>query len=452
MDGFKRLIPTLVILLITFGCTTGIVRGAVSSLEPRDFTVIGVAESGQDQFQVYREAMENGLRKAFTLAREADPNRSVLSNNDPEKDLVTLQQEIGVVDFRVLRYWTEENQFRIELKVWLGDSQSQPPRAGSLNRQPKVSWSRETVDRIESITQYNLSLVINTIQSLEIVNPENGRLKRRIKVGLKPHQAYKDRYLVKNLQFLKVYSLELISVYSFTDIWDRHLPDLIKYYLVNDVLIVVEQTGIVRAFDWKDGTEIWQLPAIAQIEVASGGADRILLVFPTGELWAVNREGQKLWVKKFESPLANVPIVDKDDMVCLLNDGQLKIFDSETGRSVASWRTELIGGMKQMNLTMGQNEIYLLYNDLSNRGHLRVYHRWTGRLLWKVDWEEPVIPKLIRIPDAVIIGLPSIFEAREGLFGLKVWEERSIGRITDLYYYDPNLFVISGNRIYNYQL
>lgn len=452
MVGFKRLIPTLVILLITFGCTTGIVRGAVSSLEPRDFTVIGVAESGPDQFQVYREAMENGLRKAFALAREADPNRSVLSNNDLEKDLVTLQQEIGVVDFRVLRYWTEENQFRIELKVWLGDSQSQPPRAGSLNRQPKVKWSRETVDRIESITQYNLSLVIDTIQSLEIVSPENGRLKRRIKIGLKPHQAYKDRYLVKNLQFLKVYSLDLISVYSFTDIWDRRLPDLIKYYLVNDLLIAVEQTGIVRAFDWKDGTEIWQLPAIAQIEVASGGADRVLLVFPNGELWAVNRGGQKLWVKKFESPLATVPIVDKDDMVCLLNDGQLKIFDSETGRSVASWRTELIGGMKQMNLTMGQNEVYLLYNDSSNRGHLQVYHRWTGRLLWKVDWEESVIPKLIRISDAVIVGLPGIFEAREGLFGLKVWEERSIGRITDLYYYDPNLLVISGNRIYNYQL
>lgn len=452
MDGFKRIIPTLVILVITFGCTIGIVQGAVSSLTPQDFTVIGVAESGPDQFQVYREAMENGLRKAFALAREADPNQSLLANSDREKDLVTLQQEIGVVDFRVLRYWTEENQFQIELKVWLGDSRTQPPRAGSLNRQPRVIWSRETIDRIESISQYNSSLVVNTLQSLEIINSESGRLKRRIKVGLKPHQAYKDRYLVKNTQFLKVYSLELISIYSFTDIWDRRLPDMIKYNLVNDTLIVVEQTGLVRAFNWEDGQEIWQLPAIAQIEVASGGTDRVLLVFPTGELWAVNKAGQKLWVKKFESPLATVPVVDKDDMVCLLNDGQLKIFDTETGRSVASWKTDFAGGLRQVDLSMVQDEVYLLYNDSSNRGHLQVYHRWTGRLLWKVHWEEAIIPRLVRIADAVIVGLSGTFEAREGLFGLKVWEERSIGRITDLYYNDPNLLVISGNRIYAYHL
>ncbi|NLW45980.1 MAG: hypothetical protein GXY86_01375, partial [Firmicutes bacterium] len=286
MDGFRKIIPTLVMLVITFGSTIGIVQGAVSGIEPRDFTVIGVAQSGPDQLQVYREAMENGLRKAFALAREVDPNRSLLTNNDREKDLVTLQEEIGVVDFRPLRYWTEENQFRIELKVWLGASRNQSPRAGSLNRQPRVIWSRETIDRIESISQYNLSLVINTLQSLEIINPESGRLKRRIKIGLKPHQAYKDRYLVKNTQFLKVYSLELINIYSFTDIWDRRLPEMIKYNLVNDTIIVVEQTGLVRAFNWEDGQEIWQLPAIAQIEVASGGTDRVALVFPTGELWA----------------------------------------------------------------------------------------------------------------------------------------------------------------------
>ncbi|NLW48957.1 MAG: PQQ-binding-like beta-propeller repeat protein, partial [Firmicutes bacterium] len=174
--------------------------------------------------------------------------------------------------------------------------------------------------------------------------------------------------------------------------------------------------------------------------------------FPTGELWAINRAGQKIWVKKFESPLATVPVVDKDYMVCLLNNGQLNIFDSETGRSVASWQTDLAGGLRQVNLSIGQDEVYLLYNDSSNRGHLHVYHRWTGRLLWKVDWDEAIIPRLVRIADAVIVGLSGKFEAREGLFGLKVWEERSIGRITELYDNDPNLLVISGNRIYSYQL
>ncbi len=452
MEGFKKLIPTLVVLVITLGCTIGIVQGAVSNAEVRDFTVIGVSESGPDQVQVYREAMENGLRKAFALARNTDPNKSLLANYDNEKDLVTLQQEIGVVDFRVLRYWTEDSKFQIELRVWLGDSRSQPPRAGSLSRQPRVTWSRETVDRIDSISKYELSLVVNTLQSFEIINPKSGRLKRRIKTGFKPHQSYNDRYLVKNLQYLKVYSLELINIYSFTDIWDQQLPDLIKYYLVNDTLIVVEQNGTVRAFNWEDGLEVWQMPAITQVEIAYGGTDRTLLVFPTGELWAVNRGGQKLWVKKFESPLATVPIVDKEDMVCFLNDGQLKIFDSETGRSVASWKTTITSGFRQMNLSMGKNEVYLLYNDSSNKGHLYVYHRWTGRLLWKVDWEEAVIPNLIQISDAVIVGLSGTFEAREGLFGLKVWEERSIGRITGLYYNDPNLLVISGNRIYNYQL
>lgn len=452
MDGFKRLISIITVLVLTCGCTFGIIQGAVSNAEVREFTVISVAESGPDQVQVYREALENGLRKAFDLARQADQNKPLLATSDREKDLVTLQQEIGMVDFRVLRYWADQNQFFMELKVWIGDSRTQAPRAGSLSRQPKVDWSRETADRIEAISKYNLSLVVNTLQSLEIINPESGRLNRRIKTGFKPHLAYKDRYLVKNLEYLKVYSLELINIYSFTDIWDRKLPALIKYNLVNDILVIVEQTGTVRAFSWIDGHEMWQIPAISQVEIVSGGADRVLLVFPTGELWTINAMGQKLWVKKLETALAAVPVADKDELFCFLNDGQLKIFDTETGRGVASWQTGISGGLKQVNLSLGKNEAYILYNDLSNRGHLHVYHRWTGRLLWKVDWEEAVIPNLIQIPDAVIVGLSGTFEAHESLFGLKVWEERAIGRITGLYLDDPNLLVITGNRIYSYQL
>jgi hypothetical protein len=63
-----------------------------------------------------------------------------------------------------------------------------------------------------------------------------------------------------------------------------------------------------------------------------------------------------------------------------------------------------------------------------------------------------VVPNLIQISDAVIVGLSGTFEARERLFGLKVWEERTIGRITGLYFNDPRLMVIMGNRIYCYQL
>ena len=315
-----------------------------------------------------------------------------------------------------------------------------------------MEWSRETADRIESLSEYGLSLVINTLQSLEIVNPESGRLKRRIKTGFKPHLAYGDRYLIKNLEYLKVYSLDTINIYRFTDIWDQKLPNLVKYFLINDSLLVVEQNGLVRAFNWEDGREIWQLPAITQVEIGSGGSKQILLIFSTGELWSVNRLGQKVWVKRSESPLAAVPKVDKEDLVCLLQDGQLKIFDSETGRSIASWQTEIPERLRQVDLSFGDNEVYILYNDSVNRGHLHVYHRWTGRLLWKVDWDEAVIPNLIQISDAVIVGLSGTFEARERMFGLKVWEERTIGRITGLYFLDSRLMVIMGNRIYSYQL
>lgn len=452
MDGYKKKIPILTILLIIMSCPSGIVQGALSNSELRDFSVIGEAQSGPDQFQVYREALENGLRKAFALARQAEEDRSLLASTDQEKDLVTLQREIGLVDFRVLRYWTEQNRFRMEIKIWLGDSRNQPPRGGSLSRQPRVNWNRETVDRIESLSEFGLSLVINTLQTLEIVNPKSGKLKRRIKTGFKPHQAYGDRYLVKNLQYLKVYSLETINIYRFTDIWDQKLPDLVKYYLINDLLLVVEQTGLVRAFNWEDGSEMWRLPAITQVEIGDGGSDRTLLIFPSGELWAVNKLGQKIWLKTLESPLAAVPIVHKEDLVCLSKDGQLRIFDSETGRSIASWQTEIGNRSRHVNLSLGDNEVYILYNDQGNRGHLQAYHRWTGRLLWKVDWDEAVVPNLIQISDAVIVGLSGTFEARERLFGLKVWEERTIGRITGLYFNDPRLMVIMGNRIYCYQL
>ena len=452
MGSFKKSIPALVLFLLMLGFTGGAIDGAVSNQEVREFTVIGEATSGPDQFQVYREALEDGLRKAFSLARQGEPNRSLLGRPDQEKDLVTLQQEIGVVDFRVIRYWTEQNRFRMEIAVWQGDSKTQPPRVGSLNRQPRVNWSRETVDQVESITKFGHSLVINTLQSLEIINPEKGRLKRRIKTGLKPHGSYGNRYFIKNPEYLKVYSLESINIYRFTDIWDRKLPDLIKQYLIDDLLLVVEQTGLVRAFNWEDGRELWQLPAITQVEIGSSGNGRILLIFPSGELWNVDQLGQKLWVKKLESPLAAAPVVDKGYLVCFLMDGQLKIFDAETGRSIASWQTGTSSSLTQVNLSLGENEVYILFNDRGNRGHLQVYHRWTGRLLWKVDWDEAVVMNLVKISDEVIIGLSGTFEARENMFGLKVWEERTIGRITGLYYYDPGLIVMMGNRIYSYQL
>lgn len=450
MIGRKKLIPAILCLLI--GGTIGEVQGALSGPVSRELVVIGSAASGPDQTQVYREALENGLRRAFALARQTVTESALAVELDQDKDLVTLQREVGLVDFRVTRYWTENNQFRIELKVWLGDSRTQPPRAGGLSRQPRLAWSREMADRIEALSKYNHNLVINTRQSLEIINPKTGGLKRRIKTGFKPHLASGDRYLVKNLQYLKVYSLELLNIYSFTDIWAQKLPDLIKYQLINDVLYVVEQIGNVRAFNWHDGREMWQLPAITQVEIAPGGKDQVLLFFPGGELWAVNLQGQKTWVKKFESPLAAPPAVAKDDLFCFLEDGRFQVLAANTGGNIAAWEAGISGKLAQADLSVSDNEVYLLFNDALNRGHLRVFHRWTGRLLWSVDWEEAVVPKLIQMPDTVAIGLSGTFEARERLFGLQVWEERTIGRITGLYLNEGDLLVISGNRLYSYQL
>lgn len=450
MIGRKKLIPAILCLLI--GGAIGEIEGALSGPVSRELVVIGSAASGPDQTQVYREALENGLRRAFALARQTVTESALAVELDQDKDLVTLQREVGLVDFRVTRYWTENNQFRIELKIWLGDSRTQPPRPGGLSRQPRLAWSRETADRIEALSKYNHNLVVNTRQSLEIINPKTGGLKRRIKTGFKPHLASGDRYLVKNLQYLKVYSLELLNIYSFTDIWAQKLPDLIKYQLINDVLYVVEQIGTVRAFNWHDGRELWQLPAITQVEIAPGGKDQVLLFFPGGELWAVNLQGQKTWVKKFESSLAAPPAAAKEDLFCLLEDGGFQVVAANTGVNIAAWDAGISGKLAQAELSVGDNEVYLLYNDASNRGHLRVFHRWTGRLLWSVDWEEAVVPKLIQLPDTVVVGLSGAFEARERLFGLKVWEERAVGRITGLYLNESDLLVISGNRLYSYQL
>jgi len=450
MIGWKKLIPAILCLLIAGA--VGEVQGAVSGPVSRELVVIGTAAAGPDQTQAYREALENGLRRAFALARQTVNESAFAGAFDQEKDLVTLQREIGVVDFRVTRYWTENNQFRIELKVWLGDSRTQPPRAGGLSRQPRVVWSRETADRIEALSKYNHNLVVNTRQSLEIINPKTGGLKRRIKTGFKPHLASGDRYLVKNLQYLKVYSLELLNIYSFTDIWAQKLPDLVKYQLIDDVLYVVEQIGIVRAFNWHDGRELWQLPALTQVEMAAGGKDQVLLCFPSGELWAVNHQGQKTWVKKFETPLATPPVAVKEDLFCFLEDGRFQVVAANTGESIAAWDTGISGKLTRADLSVHDDQVYLLYNDAANRGHLRVFHRWTGRLLWSVDWEEAVVPKLIQMPDTVVVGLSGTFEARERLFGLKVWEERAIGRITGIYWNEDDLLIISGNRLYCYQL
>jgi outer membrane protein assembly factor BamB len=414
----------------------------------QEITVIGSADIGEDPDRMYKEAMENAFQKAYSKA-----NPSIISGfNSSGKDPVSIQRELGIVRYQVLRYWQENNRFQIELKVVFGNSASEAPRPNGLSRLAKLNWTYQTDDQINSMAKTKTALAVNTTQTIEVINPDTGkRLEPPFKMGLNPHDFYGDQYLVQEGEYLKVAKLTKYNLFKLVYAWRQKFPDFSKYFLARDALFIVEKTGLIKALSWEDGSIKWQLPASSQAELEEIVYNRFLITFPVPDLWMVNAYGEKLWTVKFETNFLAKPVSGGNDIFCLLKNGELKTVDRETGRVISTWNVKNQANNKNVQLQLSEKELFILYND-ANRGHLQAYHRLTGKLLWEIGWDQAVVGSIINIADVIIVGVGNSFEARDPLFGMKLWEEPTYGRVTKLYSIDDKIFVLAGNRVYGYDL
>ena len=413
---------------------------------PQETTVIGSANFSNDPDRMYKEAMEDAFFKAYAKVNQS----AIPDNNNFTKEPLNIQRELGIVQYHVLRYWRENDHFFIELKVVFGNSTSEAPRPSDLSRLAKLNWMYQSVDLINYIGKTKTALAVNTTQTIEVIDPDKGQRLQQFKIGLNPHDFYGDQYVVQEGENLKVARLTKYNLFKLVYTWRQRLPELSKYVVTRDLFFTIERNGLMRALNWEDGSTKWSINVNSQSDLEEISYQRFLITFPSPEVWMMSANGEKLWVTKFESGLLAKPVVGGTEIYCLLKNGDLKIVDRDTGRIISTWNVKNQYSNRNINLQLNDKELFILYNDMGSRGHLQAYHRFTGELLWETNWKEAVSGSILKVADAIVIGVGNTFEARDPFFGMKIWEEPIYGRITKMYNIDNQLFLVAGNRLYCY--
>lgn len=447
IKGYGKLFFGIVIVLIIITIFLNRLNAAELS---REITVTGSANIGDDPDQMYKAAMEDAFGQVYANVKSQDFSEISRINNSP-KDLVSIQQEMGIVQYQVLRYWQENNRFFIELKVVFGNSAAEEPRLSGLSRMAKLSWTYQTSDQIKSMGKTKNALAVTTTQTIEVIDLDTGQKLEQFKMGLNPHDFYGDQYLVQEGEYLRVARLTKYNLFKLVYSWRKKFPDYSKYFLTRDTLFILDKTGLIKALNWEDGSVKWQLPASSQAEMEEIVYNRFLITFPGSDVWMVNAYGEKLWTVKFDAGLLTKPVSRGNEIFCLLKNGELKTVDRETGRVISTWMVKNQTGNKNVQMQLSEKELFIIYNE-SNRGHLQAYHRLTGKLLWEVSWDQSVAGSILNVADVILVGVGNTFEARDPLFGIKLWEEPTYGRVTKMYSIADKIFVIAGNRVYGYDL
>lgn len=444
----KILAGLIIISLLWMNISLNSLNAAAIPPENQEITVTGSANIGEDPDRMYKAAMEDAFQKAYNKVQPQDYSEISRLNNPP-KDPLSIHREIGIVQYQVLRYWQENNLFFIELKVVFGNSPLEGPRVNGLSRMAKLSWTYQSTDQIQSMSKTKNALGLNTTQTIEVVDVDTGQRLEQFKMGLNPHDFYSDQYLVREGEYLKVARLTKYNLFKMVYSWRQKYPDYLKSFLTRDTLFILDKSGLIKALSWEDGSVKWQLPAGSQAELNEIVYNRFLITFPGLDVWMVNANGEKLWAVKFEAGLLAKPVSGGNEIFCLLKNGQLKTVDRETGRVISTWTVKNQASNKNVQIQLSEKELFIMYNE-ANQGHLQTYHRLTGKLLWEVDWDKAVAGSMLNIADVIIVGVGNSFEARDPLFGIKLWEEPTYGRVTKMYSIADKIFVIAGNRVYGY--
>ena len=448
IKGYGKLLFGLIMIALMISAVTFNHLNAAEP--PREITVTGSASIGEDPDRMYKAALEDAFRQVYNKIYPQEYSEIDRLYNPP-KDPASIQQEMGIVQYQVLRYWQENNRFLIELKVVFGNSPSEEPRLNGLSRMAKLSWTYHSVDQIRSMGKTKNALAVNTTQTIEVIDPDTGEKLEQFKTGLNPHDFYGENYLTREGEYIKVARLNKYNVFKLVYAWRKKFPNFTKSFLTRDNLFVLDKTGLLQALSWEDGSVKWQLSAGSQAELDEIVYNRFLITFTVPDVWMVNAYGEKLWAVKLDTTLLTKPVSAGNEIYCLLKNGQVKVLDRETGRVISTWTVKNQASNKNTQMLLSEKELFILYNEV-NRGHLQAYHRLTGNLLWEMGWDEAVAGSIINIADEIIVGVGNTFEARDPLFGIKLWEEPTYGRVTKLYSISDKLFVIAGNRVYGYDL
>jgi outer membrane protein assembly factor BamB len=448
---YGKILTGLIIgLLIWINISFTGLNAAALPPETQEVTVTGNAMIGEDPDRMYKAAMEDAFQQAYSKIRPQDYSEISRLNNSP-KDPLSIQREMGIVQYQILRYWQENNRFMIELKVVFGNTPSEKPRMNGLGRMAKLSWTYQSMDQIRSMGKTKNALAVNTTQTIEVVDTDTGQRLEQFKMGLNPHEFYGDQYITQEGEYIKVARLTKYNLFKLVYSWRQKIPDFSKAFLSRDNLFILDKTGLIKALKWDDGSVKWQLPASSQAELDEIVYNRFLITFPVPDVWMVNAYGEKLWAIKFETSLLAKPVSSGNEVFCLLKNGQLQIVDRETGRIISTWTVNNQASNKNVQLQLSEKELFIMYNE-ANRGHLQAYHRLTGKLLWEIGWDQAVAGSLLNVADVLVVGVGNSFEARDPLFGIKLWEEPTYGRVTKMYSITDKIFVVAGNRVYGYDL
>lgn len=410
--------------------------------------VIGVASSVTHQDQVYRDALYDALSKAVAKVSPG-VGQTMAVRPDLRQDLDQFQKLYGIVGFQVLRYWMEQNMFYIEVRVRFGASAAERPWPESPLLQPKLEWVYQTEDSIQTVSKGPILYAVNGTRRIELVQPKDGKRVQWYDIGLKPHSVYGERYAVHDGKYLKVYSLNRFDFLKW--LWRKKLPALVNHFQLGETIVTVERSGMVRAWDWEKGTERWSVSTAGPVTVRQAGGKDFLLIFPGAEVWWVGPDGAKRWLKKWAGEFAAEPVVNGHELFCLMAGGDLRVVDLTTGREVTVLKTDVPSTIFNAKLAIRDQMIITLYNDaLTKRGVLQAFHRFNGARQWKVELEGPAGAWNTATPETIIIGTGNVIEAREVVFGLKIWEESVYGVVGGINYYDRKLVVSSENRLYSF--
>ncbi len=423
----------------------------------QEIIVTGTAEIGRDHDSAYRNAILDAFRKAFDQVHSSPSINPVViqEKDDMKKDLVKAQQELGINEYKVLRYWREQDLFNIQLKVFFGSPKVDQPRTDP--EFPRLNWIYQTQDQILTLINNNSMLAVWTPQTIEVLDPKKGKRTQWIKTGLNRHTISTENYLVQDGDYLKLCNFKKFNMYNLFNYslvykWRKKIPDLIRFYLSDEAAYSIERTGLIRAFQLENGKEKWRISANSQVELEQLAPACLLMILPNSEIWMINEKGHKLWGKKFTQKLAGLPISHGEELYCIFEDGRLNVFNLYTGEPLSEFNIKFNGEPQKVFIKIIDQKLFLFYNNLAYKGYLQTYHRYTGSLIWNTSYDGVISDSIAVYSQMVIVGSKNTFEARDMELGLKLWDETVGGRISEIGIKDQLLLIVAGERVFGYML
>ncbi|HHQ69355.1 MAG TPA: outer membrane protein assembly factor BamB [Halothiobacillaceae bacterium] len=159
--------------------------------------------------------------------------------------------------------------------------------------------------------------------------------------------------------------------------------------VVDDLVIVADPRGTVRAYKQESGDLIWRYELGFSLS-AGGGAGDGVVVFggERGEIVALSAaDGQKLWAESINASIDTAPSVAFDRVLVRAKNGTARLLDLTDGKR--RWRV----AKTPPPLTLhGQSQAVMFSDAVGlgfDNGSFGVYDRTSGREIWNTQVAQP---------------------------------------------------------------